>query len=133
MQLKLQDQAFGANDGGSGAYSLMKLMEQCETYTFEFPSRNHAADQDVSRVATSKLGTPPEKVDAWGIAGGLCFGAWDPSPSKAGGVGEDLASAEHEAGGGSGNDNADAGGGFWNIVELSVCMSIESSTFFHGQ
>ncbi len=124
----MQDQAIGANDGGSGAYSLMKLTEQGETYTFEFPSRNHAADQDVSRVATSKLGTPPEKVDAWGIAGG----AGDPSPSKAEGVGEDLASAEHEAGGGSGKENADAGGGTWNNVELSVCMSIESSTLFHG-
>jgi hypothetical protein len=130
----LQDQAIGANDGGSGAYSLMKLTEQGETYTFEFPSRHLAAAQDISRVATGathatqnetgKRGTPPKKVDAWAIARRLCFGAGDQSPSKVKGVAEDLASAEHEAGGGSSTENADAGGCTWNNVELSVSLSI---------
>ena len=129
----LQDQAIGANDGGSGAYSLMKLTEQGETYTFEFPSRNLAAAQDVSRVATSathatqnetgKRGTPPKNVDSWAIARRLCFGAGE-GPSKVKGVREDLASAEHEAGGGSVKENADAGACTWNNVELSVSMSI---------
>ena len=136
----LQDQAIGANDGGSGAYSLMKLTEQGETYTFEFPSRNHAAAQDISRVATGathatqnetgKRGTPPktiDAVDAWAIARRLCFGAGDKSPSRVKGVAEDLASAEQDAGGGSGNENADAGGCNWNNVELSVSLSIVPS------
>ena len=55
----LQDQSIAANDGGSGQYSLLKLTQEREAYSFEFPSRE-AAQLDYEAAAAREMAAKNE-------------------------------------------------------------------------
>jgi len=106
----LQDQAIAANDGGSGAYSLMQLTEQGATFRFEFPSR------DAARVATQN-GEGPGETPRDGVDDA------DAVPVQAEGESQSEHVASAEDGMEEGNTRVDAHGSMWDNVELSVSMS----------
>ena len=107
----LQDQAIAANDGGSGAYSLIQLTEQGATYRFEFPSRDGA--RVVTQNEEGSGETPRDGADDT-----------DAGPVQAEGESDSQHVASAEGGMEEGNARADAAhGSMWDNVELLVSMS----------
>ena len=111
----LQDKAIAANDGGSGAYSLLQLTEQGKTYRFEFPSRDGArivTQSEEGPGATPQDGGDDEDAAPVQVEGG----------SEEGGR-ECAQVALAEDGMEESNTRVDAHGSMWDDVQLSVSVS----------